>query len=121
MTPTATSVANTTRDCRLFMLYDGRYKYIHAIGFRPLLFDLENDPDEFVDLGRDPKLQSVRDRLHRCLGDWALRNSQRVTMSDAAIEERRSGSLRRGVLIGFADEEELPEDVRDFLVSALDD
>jgi hypothetical protein len=32
------------RDCRLYMAFDGRWKYIHATGFRPLLFDLESDP-----------------------------------------------------------------------------
>ncbi len=25
---------------RLFMAFDGRWKYIHAPGFRPMLFDL---------------------------------------------------------------------------------
>ena len=31
-------------DCRLTMVFDGRWKYIHAEGFRPLLYDLETDP-----------------------------------------------------------------------------
>ena len=31
------------RDSRLFMVFDGRWKYIHATGFRPMLFDLESD------------------------------------------------------------------------------
>ena len=34
------------RDCRLYMAFDGRWKYIHATGFRPLLFDLKADPHE---------------------------------------------------------------------------
>ena len=30
--------------CRLFMVFDGRWKYIHASGFRPMLDDLLEDP-----------------------------------------------------------------------------
>ena len=43
-------------DCRLFMVFDGHWKYVHATGFRPMLFDLERDPREFHDLGADPRL-----------------------------------------------------------------
>jgi len=35
----------------LFMLRRGRWKYVHYVGHRPQLFDLETDPFEFVDLG----------------------------------------------------------------------
>ena len=41
-------------DARLYMVYDGRFKYIHADGFAPMLYDLATDPKEFRDLGRDP-------------------------------------------------------------------
>ena len=34
-----------------FMIRTERWKYINHAGFRPQLFDLENDPNEFVDLG----------------------------------------------------------------------
>src|SRR4029077_18594708 len=40
--------------CRLFMVFDGRWKYIHASGFRPMLYDLDSDPKEFADRGDDP-------------------------------------------------------------------
>ena len=30
--------------CRLFMVFDGRWKYIHASGFRPMLYDLLEGP-----------------------------------------------------------------------------
>jgi len=39
--------------CRLFMVFDGRWKYIHASGFRPMLYDLESDPQELTDRGAD--------------------------------------------------------------------
>ncbi|MEK9833823.1 MAG: hypothetical protein VW453_14645, partial [Rhodospirillaceae bacterium] len=58
-------------DARLLMIYDGRWKYILAEGFRPLLFDLENDPDELVDLGAEPEHEAIRAELHEALFAWA--------------------------------------------------
>ncbi len=37
-----------------FMLRKGRFKYIHYVGFRPELFDLEADPEELTDLAGEP-------------------------------------------------------------------
>ena len=73
-------------DCRLFMVFDGRWKYIHATGFRPLLFDLATDPQEFHDLGADPRYASEGARLREALLDWALRDHNRITMPDRRIE-----------------------------------
>ena len=36
------------------MILVGCWKIIHAEGFRPILFDLDNNPDELIDLGADP-------------------------------------------------------------------
>ena len=58
--------------CRLFMVFDGRWKYIHASGFRPMLYDLETDPEEFVDRGEDASCAEVIARLQAALFDWAL-------------------------------------------------
>ena len=42
-----------------FMLRKGRWKYHYYVGFRPELFDLENDPDELLDLADDPQYAAV--------------------------------------------------------------
>ncbi|MBN1808215.1 MAG: sulfatase-like hydrolase/transferase [Planctomycetes bacterium] len=34
----------------MFSISDGRYKYVECVGERPMLFDLENDPQELDDL-----------------------------------------------------------------------
>lgn len=96
-------------DCRLVMVFDGRWKYIHAEGFRPMLFDLETDPEEFHDLGASPAHEAERARLADAMHRWALVHHNRVTMSDEMIEGRAEGDLRRGFIIGFWDQAELDE------------
>ena len=46
-------------DARLIMACDQRWKYVYAYGFRPMLFDLENDPQELTDLGEDPAYAKI--------------------------------------------------------------
>jgi len=36
------------------MLRKGRWKYVHCVGYRPQLFDLETDPEELLDRAGDP-------------------------------------------------------------------
>lgn len=99
------------KDAKLTMLFDGRWKYIFAEGFRPMLFDVATDPDEFTDLGTDPDFFEERARLERLFFDWARRTSQRTTMSDAQIAGRNPGlgEAMAGILIGYRNEDELRE------------
>ncbi|KGM49943.1 sulfatase-like hydrolase/transferase [Pseudooceanicola atlanticus] len=99
-----------SRDARLFMVFDGRWKMIHAEGgFRPMLFDLETDPEEFNDLGDDPAYQNQIDRLYDHLHAWALRMSQRVTRSEAQLERMRTRAAKVGILPFLYDGSEVPE------------
>ena len=50
-------------NARLTMIFDGRWKYVHVEEMRPLLFDLESDPNELVDLGGDPAFAEQVDRM----------------------------------------------------------
>jgi arylsulfatase A-like enzyme len=102
------TLSQPVRDCRLYMVFDGRWKYIHATGFRPLLFDLQTDPQELNDLGADPRHADERARLREALLDWALKDHNRITTTDARIEGYANGQqLRSGILIGYWDEAEL--------------
>lgn len=107
----AVALKQQPRDARLFMVTDGRWKYMHAIGFRPMLFDMESDPHELTDLGEDPAFEAERSRLDAALRHWQFRLSQRTTRSEAQITAMRGRSLRRGVLIGVWDEAEVPEEL----------
>ena len=112
ITPMRDVVGVAPRDARLFMVFDGRFKLIHAEGgFRPMLFDLENDPDELDDLAKGPGREAEIARLYDCLAGWGRRMSQRVTCSDADIEARRDRSARRGILPFLKDGSEVPEEL----------
>jgi len=64
-TPQCVKLGLEPRDARLFMVFDGRYKLMHAEGgFRPMLFDLESDPDEFHDLAKSDAHQAEITRLY---------------------------------------------------------
>jgi arylsulfatase A-like enzyme len=96
-------------DCRLQMIFDGRYKMVMATGFRPMLWDLQADPDELTDLGASEQMRPVMDGLKDKLLDWATRHHTRVTRSDAEIAKYSGSEFHMGVLIGFWDEAELAE------------
>ena len=100
-------------DAKLTMLFDGRWKYIFAEGFHPMLFDLEADPEELSDLGEVPAYSGERDRLERLFFRWTRRTSQRTTISDARIAalDPSRGEAEAGILIGYRTEAEL-EDMR---------
>jgi arylsulfatase A-like enzyme len=95
--------------CRLFMVFDGRWKYVRATGFRPMLYDLETDPQEFVDRGADPACADVIARLQAKLFDWALLPKGHITTSNEKIAAYANNQLqvKNGVLIGIWDETEL--------------
>jgi arylsulfatase A-like enzyme len=110
--PQAEKLGLAPRDARLFMVFDGRYKLMHAEGgFRPMLFDLEKDPDEFRDLAKGSDHGAEIERLYGLLAQWGRRLSQRVTRSDDQIRAQRGASLRRGILPFLWDGSEVPEEL----------
>jgi arylsulfatase A-like enzyme len=96
-------------DCRLVMAFDGRWKFVHCEKLPPMLFDLETDPDELVDLGTDPAHEDVRQRLREAIFTWARQHHNRITISDSDIEASAGGEFRKGILIGFWDEADVAE------------
>jgi arylsulfatase A-like enzyme len=111
MTPTATALGVAPKNARLFMVADKQWKYMHAIGFRPMLFDLVNDPGELVDLGTSPEHEEVRARMAAILNAWGLRFAQRTTRSDGQLQAMRGKSQRKGILIGVWDESDIPTEL----------
>lgn len=111
-TPQAVQLGVEPRDARLFMVFDGRYKLMHAEGgFRPMLFDLQEDPDEFVDLAKSGDHAAEMERLYGHLAEWGRRLAQRVTRSENDIKAMRGKSRRRGILPFMFDGREVPEEL----------
>ena len=112
VTPQALKLGLEPRDCRLFMVFDGRFKLMHAEGgFRPMLFDLATDPEEFHDLAKGDAHQSDIERLYGHLADWGRRMSQRVTTSEDDIKAMRGTSARLGVLPFLVYGSEVPDEL----------
>lgn len=90
----------------------GASSMIHAEGgFRPMLFDLQTDLDEFHDFAKPDAHSAEINRLYGHLGEWGRRMSQRVTRSDHQIKASHGRSLRRGNLPFLKGETEVPDEM----------
>lgn len=86
---------------RAEMVCTERWKLIRYVGFAPQLFDLQDDPQELVDLGLAPAHASVRAELLERLTAWHTGRRQRTTMADAQVEDwTRHRTEPGGVEIG---------------------
>jgi arylsulfatase A-like enzyme len=100
-------------DARLYMVTDGRWKYIHADAFAPMLFDLTLDPQELTDLGTSPDHAPIRARLYEALSRWSRTTRTRTTIPDADITagdaalQAYDTNINGGILIGYWDEAEV--------------
>ena len=112
MRPLADALGLDTAQARTFMVADRNWKLIHFEGgFRPMLFDLANDPGELVDLGASADHREVIDRLYAALETWALRPSQRTTITNAKLRAVRSKASTRGVMLGVVEEDDAPAEL----------
>jgi arylsulfatase A-like enzyme len=94
------TLGRAPNECRGWMVRDARWKYVHWLGYRPQLFDLEADPNEFIDLGGDRTHEAVRTQMHAKLVDWHATLKQRVTIDDAGVASRTNTHKDWGVFLG---------------------
>ena len=85
---------------RGYMVRTQKWKYILWEGFRSQLFDLENDPNEFEDLGASSQHQTILKTLHEKIFDWIRNTANRTTMSEDQVRRQAGGARKRGVIIG---------------------
>ena len=114
ISPGNAALAEQVDDPRQYMVANTRWKYIYAEGFRPMLFDLHNDPNELNDLGTSAEHEPIRQKMFKALSAWARRLSQRTTMSPADVIAERKRSPARGILLGALDETEMSDAQRAF-------
>jgi len=99
-------------DARLVMIFDGRWKYVHVEKMRPLLFDLETDPEEVIDLGADPAFANRLAQLREYHFEWARQHHNRITRSAEIVEAMTDDKEPPGIYIGFANKDELEQEGR---------
>jgi len=87
-------------EARGYMIRTDRWKYLLWEGYRSQLFDLENDPDEFDDLGESADHADIRAELHERLFRWLRTRATRITISEEAVRNRTGGAPKQGIIIG---------------------
>ena len=88
-------------DCRAHMIRNKEWKYILHEKFRPQLYNMKNDPEEFIDLGDSPEYASVRDEMHEKIFRWFRKRLIRTEMDyDSLFEMGVERDEKMGILIG---------------------
>jgi arylsulfatase A-like enzyme len=70
--------------CSYAVIRDRQFKYVHFAGLPPLLFDMENDPDETTDLAGQANMAATVLAYARRMLDWRLRHADR-TLTNMAL------------------------------------
>jgi arylsulfatase A-like enzyme len=87
-------------DARGYMIRTERWKYVHFKLYPPQLFDLQTDPQEFVDLGRSEDHAQIRADLKEMLFERLLERKNRVAMTRQEVEGLRGDESSGGIIIG---------------------
>ena len=105
---------DTPRLQRATMLRNERYKYVLSEVGPNLLYDLEEDPDEQHERCSDQSFDRVVADLHEQLFSWFRRRRHDTTYSDEWINttSEPGNTAKRGIMIGYWDEEELAAGMR---------
>ena len=88
-------------ECRAWMVRTSGWKYVHWLGMRPQLFDLDADPAEFLDLGAQPGHDGVITEMRTRLFDWLAGAKRRTTVSDREVDDHTDAHRRHGIHIGI--------------------
>ena len=89
---------------RGYMVRNKRWKYATFEGeTHPMLFDMQNDPNEMIDLGDSAEHEQIRVELSALIFSWLRRLKRRTTVLLPDLENRYGPVCedRDGVLIGW--------------------
>jgi arylsulfatase A-like enzyme len=79
-----TALGITSDQCSNAVIRDRRDKYDHYAALPPLLFDIENDPQETENLADRPDMAATVLRYAQKMLDWRLSHADR-TLTNMAI------------------------------------
>jgi arylsulfatase A-like enzyme len=88
------------QDCRAIMVRTERWKYVWWQDFRPMLFDLADDPRELRDLGGDAAHASIGREMEERIAAWLKARKTRVTVDDTYVESRTATHKKHGIYFG---------------------
>ena len=76
-----------------FMLRKGRFKYVHYLNYTPELYDIDEDPEELINLAGDPDYSENLDGFEAELRDMLDMDEvdSRAKRDQAAWAERHGG------------------------------
>ena len=87
-------------DAKIFMIRDKNWKFVYYKGFDSQLFDLQNDPEEFFDLGKSQKHKSIVEDMKEKLFQRLINRRNRISISDEAYSIMRDDENEKGIIIG---------------------
>ncbi len=93
-------LGKTPQNARGFSSKNARWRYVYWLDEPEQLFDLQADPDEMNDLGRDVSSIAIRSELRDDLLDWLARRKRRTTMTDEEVERGTAAHKKAGVFFG---------------------
>ena len=67
--------------CSLTVIRDVRYKYVHMTALPPLLFDLQEDPKEFINRAEDPDYRHLVLEYSQKMLSWSMLHRDRTLVN----------------------------------------
>jgi len=86
--------------CQAYSLRDARWRYVYWLSAPEQLYDLQADPEQFVDLGRAPATEGVRQAFRSRLLDWLSRRRRRTTVTHDQVARGTDRHKQAGVFFG---------------------
>jgi arylsulfatase A-like enzyme len=93
-------LAKHPQQARAFSTRDARWRYVYWLDEPEQLYDLEADPEQMHDLGRDASHEAVRRQQRDRLLDFLARRKHRITVSDAFVAAGTNRYKQAGVFYG---------------------
>ena len=88
-------------ECRGYMIKNDQWKYIYWEGYRPQLYDLLNDPNEFIDLGESENHSEKLVDFESQLFYWLRHRKQRTVVAlDELYKRSPETDEKFGIIIG---------------------
>ena len=87
-------------DAKIFMIRDKNWKFVYFKGFDPQLFDLQNDPEEFFDLGKSKEHKIIVESMKEKLFQRLINRRNRISITDEAYSIMRDDENEKGIIIG---------------------